>query len=65
MTRLHNEGKLEAKFERAYFTTPRPIYELYDLEKDVGETKNLAAEQPDVYRDLKDRYVRWFTQATQ
>jgi hypothetical protein len=40
-------------------------FELYDLETDLGEKKNLAAEKPEVYRDLKERYVRWFVQATQ
>ena len=36
------------------------------IPKPQGErTKNLAAEQPAVYQDLKDRYLRWFAQATQ
>jgi N-sulfoglucosamine sulfohydrolase len=55
MNKLHNAGKLEAKFERAYFTTPRPIYELYDLEKDPGEMENVAGnpEYAKVERELK------------
>jgi arylsulfatase A-like enzyme len=39
---LHNNGELAAEFDRAYFTNPRPIYELFDLEKDPGELVNLA-----------------------
>lgn len=42
MSALHQEGKLAPEFERAYFTTPRPIWELYDLAKDPGELNNLA-----------------------
>jgi N-sulfoglucosamine sulfohydrolase len=42
MNALHQEGKLAPEFERAYFTTPRPIYELYDLNKDPAELNNLA-----------------------
>lgn len=39
---LHKQGKLAPEFERAYFTNPRPVYELFDLEKDPGEMNNLA-----------------------
>ena len=35
-------GKLPARFARAWFTTPRPIFELYDVEKDPAEMDNLA-----------------------
>lgn len=35
-------GTLEERFVRAYFTTPRPTYELYDLQADPGELRNLA-----------------------
>jgi N-sulfoglucosamine sulfohydrolase len=51
MTALHEEGKLAPEFERAYFTSPRPIYELYDLQKDPGELNNLAG-QPE-YRKIE------------
>jgi N-sulfoglucosamine sulfohydrolase len=39
---LHKEGRLAPEFERAYFTNPRPVYELFDLEKDPSELNNLA-----------------------
>jgi len=51
MTALHAEGKLAPEFERAYFTSPRPVYELYDLNKDPGELTNLAG-QPE-YREIE------------
>ena len=34
-------------------------WELYDLQNDVGETKNLASAMPDKARELHDRLVRW------
>lgn len=42
MVAMHEAGKLAPEFERAYFTNPRPIVELYDLNKDPGELNNLA-----------------------
>jgi N-sulfoglucosamine sulfohydrolase len=46
LVKAHAEGKLKPVFVQAYFTSPRPIYELYDLEKDPNELTNLA-EQPE------------------
>jgi arylsulfatase A-like enzyme len=46
MAGLNNDGKLAPEFVRAYFTTPRPILELYDLEHDPAELNNLAG-KPD------------------
>ncbi len=34
--------------------------ELYDLEKDIGETHNLVAELPDVAKKLKSRLHQWY-----
>ncbi len=42
MVAAHAEGKLPPVFARTYFTSPRPIYELYDLENDPAELTNLA-----------------------
>ena len=52
---LHDESKLAKEFEKAYFTTPRPIYELYDLENDPAELHNLAGQRQfaTVERELK------------
>jgi arylsulfatase A-like enzyme len=38
----HRAGTLPARFDKAYFTRPRPIFELYDLEADPTEMNNLA-----------------------
>lgn len=37
--------------------------ELYDLESDLGETKNLAARHPAVVRDLSGQLDRWLANA--
>jgi len=57
-------GNHHGKFAAAVPRIRNAKFELYDLATDLGETKNLAAEQPDLYRDLKDRYLQWFERAT-
>jgi len=49
-------GRLAPEFVRAYFTTPRPTYELYDLEADPSELVNLAGNQQyaQVEHELKE-----------
>lgn len=42
MVQAHAAGTLSTSFETLYFTTPRPVYELYDLEADPNELCNLA-----------------------
>jgi arylsulfatase A-like enzyme len=38
----HAAGKLSPALASAYFTIPRPVYELYDLDNDPGELENLS-----------------------
>jgi len=38
----HADGKLSAGASATYFTTPRPVYELYDLDSDSSELNNLS-----------------------
>jgi arylsulfatase A-like enzyme len=40
----HADGKLKPEHERAYFQKPRPVLELFDLDKDPGELNNLAGQ---------------------
>jgi arylsulfatase A-like enzyme len=51
----HEAGKLPAPLSRTYFTTPRPVYELYDLTADPGELNNLSGktELAAVERELR------------
>jgi arylsulfatase A-like enzyme len=71
MAAVHGRWKIvgeinnhHGKFSAALARVREVIFELYDLESDLGEKNNLAAAHPEVYRDLKDRYVRWFETAT-
>jgi hypothetical protein len=52
----HDNGSLKPEHEKAYFTRPRPIIELYDLDEDPGELRNLAG-KPDyakIQRELTE-----------
>jgi arylsulfatase A-like enzyme len=37
-----------------------PNFQLFDLLADPGETKNIAAEHPQIVADLKKQYEQWF-----
>ena len=39
-------------------------FELFDLSVDIGETKNIAIENPDVVRQLIDEYKQWENDVT-
>lgn len=51
MLAAHQSGTLSPEYEAAYFRNPRPVLELYDLEKDPGELNNLAGQAP--HRDVQ------------
>lgn len=44
MVAANAAGKLALPFVKAYFTAPRPTFELYDLDADPGELNNLAGQ---------------------
>ena len=53
MTAAHESNMLATEFETLYFTSPRPVYEFYDLESDPNELHNLAG-QKEVARAEQD-----------
>ena len=55
MLAAHKAGTLKPEIDHAYFRNPRPVLELYDLDKDPGELNNLAgkAGYNDVEQTLK------------
>jgi hypothetical protein len=57
----HKEGKLSADMSRLYFSPTRPMFELFDLEMDPGELKNLIGvpEIRTVERELKAALQEW------
>ena len=58
--KLHDAGKLN-ELQSRFFTVPRPTEELYDLEADPFETKNLAgtAEHKDTAAKLRNSLYQW------
>lgn len=60
MVAANAAGKLPPDFVRAYFTLPRPVYELYDLDADPGELHNLAGDPK--HRDVELELKRALTE---
>ncbi|MBI5691285.1 MAG: sulfatase [Verrucomicrobia bacterium] len=42
MTAANEQGRLSPGMRATYFTTPRPVYEVYDLQADPSELNNLS-----------------------
>lgn len=51
----HADGKLAEGVDKTYFTTPRSVYELYDLQSDPSELKNLSGQpkMAEIERELR------------
>lgn len=45
IVQAYEEKRLATEFVEAWFTTPRPVYELYDLEADPNELHNLYGQK--------------------
>ncbi|HOD82373.1 MAG: Arylsulfatase [Planctomycetes bacterium ADurb.Bin126] len=60
MKAAHAAGKLGEPFVKAYFTTPRPTFELYDLQADPGELRNLAGDP--AHREAETELKRALTE---
>lgn len=46
-------------FDKGAATAATATFELFNIEKDIGETTNLASQHPGIYQDLKTRFVSW------
>ncbi len=44
MSAAHVAGTLDSALRATYYTAPRPVYELYDLEQDPSELRNLSGQ---------------------
>ena len=57
----HRAGRLSPLHERLYFRNPRPVLELYDLDKDPRELENLAGDERwrSVEQTLRMELERW------
>jgi N-sulfoglucosamine sulfohydrolase len=61
LVQMHKDGKLDPLFERLYFSPTRPMFELFDLEADPAELKNLIGtkEAAGVEKELKAALQEW------
>lgn len=55
ITKAHEQQQLASEFETLWFTSPRAVYELYDLKEDPSELHNLYGDKrhADVTMELK------------
>lgn len=54
-------GNHNGKFDKAAATASAATYELFNLDNDISETQNLADKHPEIYQDLKTRFVAWLS----
>jgi arylsulfatase A-like enzyme len=57
----HEDGRLDKKWDDLLFSKTRPLFELYDLEKDIEEFNNLSGrpEFASIEKELKDKLQEW------
>jgi N-sulfoglucosamine sulfohydrolase len=61
LQQMNADGKLSPELSRVYFSPQRPMFELYDLEKDPREFENLAGTKSaaGVQHELKAALQEW------
>jgi arylsulfatase A-like enzyme len=61
LAEMNAAGKLSADHSRVYFSPTRPLFELYDLERDPREFENLAGrkEAAAIEKELKEALQEW------
>ena len=61
LQQLHRDGKLAPEMSRLYFAEHRSMFELYDLEADPAELKNLVGDEgsANLLKELKAALQEW------
>lgn len=61
LQQLHNEGKLEEKWDKLLFSERRSMFELFDEQSDPNEFNNLAgkSEYKEIEEKLKGKLQEW------
>jgi arylsulfatase A-like enzyme len=61
LVQMNKDGKLSPELSKTYFSPTRPMFELYDLEADPDELKNLAGtkDAADAEKRLKGALQEW------
>ncbi len=61
IVQMNRDGKLDEKFSKLYFAPHRPMFELFDLEKDPWEFENLYGrkEYAEIQRELVYELSYW------
>lgn len=61
LQQMNRDGKLPAEVSRRYFSQTRPMFELFDLETDPSEFRNLidSPEHAAIARELKAALQQW------
>ena len=61
IVRMHDEKKLESDLDSLYFAPHRPMFELFDLQSDPSELKNLAGQpgSATLEKQLKAALQEW------
>ena len=61
LAQMSADGKLEEPWNSKYFSPQRPMFDLYDLEKDPDELNNLAGnvEYAKIEEELKEALQVW------
>ncbi len=57
----HRAGRLSELHDRLYFQNPRPVFQLYDLERDAHQLTNLAGDRhvKVTERELRESLDKW------
>ncbi len=58
-------GNHNGKFDKAAVSAKAAQFELFNLDSDFSEKRDLASSHPEIYSDLKERFVAWLDSASE